>query len=164
MSLVICYFHINKLKHICLKANLFFIYKMGSVISQKSNNENFYQTIRDLDAENKELKKQINSLKNINIMNHFSKKSIIPEYPKKNIINPSDISKDKINDYVDKLLLTDANSKYLPDFVEKQIYQNILTLGLKILDDMLNTTSIKFVGHEITFDLRVDDSDEHTEK
>jgi cell division septum initiation protein DivIVA len=135
---------------------------MGSAISRKYN-ENFYQTIRDLDAENKELKKQINSLKNINTMKHVSKKSV-PEYNKKTIINPSDISKDKINEYVDKLLLTGANSKYLPDFVEKQLYQNIITLGIQILDDMLNTTSIKFVGHEITFDLRVDDSNENTEK
>ena len=34
------------------------------------------------------------------------------------------IQKEKINDYVDKLLKTDANSKYLPDFVAQMHDKN----------------------------------------
>jgi len=35
----------------------------------------------------------------------------------------------------------------------------LLTMGLNILDDMLETTSIQFVGHEIKFDLRTAESE-----
>ena len=134
---------------------------MGSLASKEPNNEYLHQTIRDLDAENKELKKQLSALKNINIMNQavISANQTVSKDKKTTTIKPSDVSNEKINDFIDKLLKTDTNIKYLPDFVERQIYQNILTMGLNILDDMLETTSIQFVGHEIKFDLRTAESE-----
>ena len=125
-----------------------------------SNLSSLESNIRKLEIDNRELTKQINSLKNINII----QKSQIIKKHKINLLENNnqkakkqitEVSKDKIGHYVEKLLEnSDTNISYLPDFVEKKIYTNILTVCLNLLDDMLETTSIKFVGHEIAFDLR----------
>ena len=97
---------------------------MGSLASKEPNNEYLHQTIRDLDTENKELKKQLSALKNINIMNQAvrSANQTVSKDKKTTTMKPSDVSKEKINDFVDKLLKTDANSKYLPDLYFNEIW------------------------------------------
>jgi len=126
-------------------------------------NSNLEADVRNLETENRELYKQINSLKNINLIqenlirtkkNHSEINSLSENIPTKKIV---DVSKDKLNDYIDKLLEnSDTNISYLPDFVEKKIYTNILGIALNILDDILETTSINFIGHKITLDLTAD--------
>jgi signal transduction histidine kinase len=117
--------------------------------------------LRKLEVDNRELKKQVNSLININIIqeNELNKKQNFVSFNKNlnNRTNLVEVSKDKIKHYVDNLLAnSDTNIAYLPDFVEKKIYTNILGVALKVLDDMLQTTTIRFLGHEIAFDLRED--------
>jgi signal transduction histidine kinase len=117
--------------------------------------------LRKLEVDNRELRKQVNSLININIIQEkeLNKKDYSVSFNKKliNRKNLTEVSKDKIKEYVDNLLEnSDTNISYLPDFVEKKIYTNILGVALKVLDDMLQTTTIKFLGHEIAFDLRED--------
>jgi signal transduction histidine kinase len=117
--------------------------------------------LRKLEVDNRELKKQVNSLININIIQEkeLNKKQYSVSFNKNlnNRENLTEVSKDKIKHYVDNLLEnSDTNISYLPDFVEKKIYTNILGVALKVLDDMLQTTTMKFLGHEIAFDLRED--------
>lgn len=120
--------------------------------------------VRHLEAENRELRKQLNSLKNINQMQESQlneKQQLIPDIDTKKIKKKiTEVSKEKINHYVEKLLEnSDTNISYLPDFVEKKIYTNILGIALNLLNDILETTSIKFIGHEIALDLREDSTE-----
>lgn len=125
--------------------------------------------ISDTENENVFLKRQISALKEIN---KISEKEIIRLSKNKldkssSLMNEqktkkklSDVSKEKLRIYVDKLLEnTDNNISYLPDFVERQIYINVFGLALNLLDDILDTTSIKLLGHRIIFDLKEDLSD-----
>ena len=70
------------------------------------------------------------------------------------------LSKEKINEFVKKLLVDqNINIKYLPDYVEKQIYKNVLNMLIGLLNNTLATTSIKFLGHELTFAIQPDQTD-----
>lgn len=126
-------------------------------------------SIRNLEAENRELKKQIDSLKSINLTYQMESKIKFStplssktdrfrkaQQDKKEKIKEkvSDVSKEKIQAHVEKLLENpNTNIKYLPDFVEKQIYINIFSLVFNVLDDLLDTASVNFMGHQINFDL-----------
>jgi hypothetical protein len=64
------------------------------------------------------------------------------------------ISAEAIKEYVDQLIENEAvNIKYLPDFVERQIYHNVFNMLLNILDHVLNNSHIALFNHEIKFDI-----------
>ena len=74
----------------------------------------------------------------------------------------SEASKAKINEFVDELLNDkNVNIKYLPDFVEKQIYRNVFNILINLLDNVFETTSIEFMGHKLTFDINPDVNEMH---
>jgi hypothetical protein len=112
-------------------------------------------TIRDSEIQSlklqlDELEKQNTSLKSINesLNNKVDEKiiNIKNEYTKK----LSEMSKTRINEYVQKILNDqNTNIKYLPDFVEKQIYYNVFTMLIKLMDHVFEKTSIDFLGHKI---------------
>lgn len=98
-----------------------------------------------------ELTKQLASLKDINrgLEEKLADENPSAESEKKKL---QKLSKDKINEFVKKLLVDQTvNINYLPDFVEKQIYKNVFSLLIGLLNNTLSTTSIKFLGHELTF-------------
>ena len=67
----------------------------------------------------------------------------------------SDISKTRIADYVNKMLKDNAiNSKLIPDYIERKIYTNVIGLVIGLIDNMVDNTSIRFMDHELKFDLR----------
>lgn len=71
---------------------------------------------------------------------------------KNNIINldKSEISKSQIDSFVEKLLSDkNVNVKYLPDFVERQIYRNVFTILLGLIENMADSTEIHIMGHRI---------------
>jgi len=120
------------------------------------NAEKKLMEIRD---ENSELKKQLNALKNINqgLENKIVNKEIKITHSREGTtkkIELSELSKHRIEQFVNKLLADkDINIQYLPDFVEKQLYKNVFTILLGLLENILDTTSIKFLGHDLTFEL-----------
>lgn len=64
---------------------------------------------------------------------------------------PMKLSEQGINDYVAQLLADKyVNSPLIPDFIEKKIYTNVVTLILGILKDTINSTSIDFIGNKVT--------------
>lgn len=66
----------------------------------------------------------------------------------------TNISKQALDAEIDKILANeDSNAAYIPDFVEKKIYENVLSLVLGLVDSMLNETSISFLGHRIVMDI-----------
>ena len=41
------------------------------------------------------------------------------------------------------------NSAFVPDFVERAIYRNVLTLGLALLEEMISESRIEVLGHRL---------------
>jgi polyhydroxyalkanoate synthesis regulator phasin len=79
----------------------------------------------------------------------------------------SELSKERVDAFVEELLNDEnVNIKYLPDFVERQIYRNVFSLLINVLENMLNTTNVQFMGHTITFDLKpqIDDHDDQDDQ
>lgn len=104
-----------------------------------------------------ELNKQIEALKNMND-SLINKDKIIETNTNTNPdqkLKLSDISKPHIDVFVEKLLNDkNVNIKYLPAFVERQIYRNVINILLGLLDNLLSTANVQFIGHEIDFNLK----------
>ena len=129
---------------------------MGNSNSQQSNTE-YDKIINELRSESREQKRQIESLRKIN---HFleKQKSFLKEKCVKDEdpiqkIKLSKLSEHKIDEFVEEILKNkDINIGYFPDYVEKRIYKNIFTILINLLDNIVDTTSVKLLGHEIKFD------------
>jgi len=66
--------------------------------------------------------------------------------------NETYISEERIEEFVDELLLDEnINIAYLPDWVEKQIYLNILTILVGFINKTAKTAKVELLGHEINF-------------
>lgn len=64
-------------------------------------------------------------------------------------------SKQIIHEFVRQLVNDEnINVRGLPDFIEKKMYQNIITLLIALLEHTLETGEIKILGHSITFTIR----------
>lgn len=113
-----------------------------------------------------ELQKQVEALKEINTNLEFELKQALqtPQTPqtttntvvkseKKN--RPfSQASKLQIQGVIDRMIQNEAvNIKYLPDFVEKQLYKNVFNIVLGLLNELVEGSSIKLIGHEITLNM-----------
>jgi len=135
---------------------------------KKSFDDQYTNIIKDKDLQINnnikqldELNSQITSLKSINSSLELklnNQHTIQPltninsgNAPKKQL---SEISVQKINEFVDKMLTDEnINIKYLPDFVERQIYINIFTILISLLNNTLDTAVIQLLGHEIKFNI-----------
>ena len=114
-------------------------------------------------AKIRELKKQNKSLKTLNasLRNEIKEAKTLSSIfaTSKNTstsINggPTQVSMPAIEEYVDAMLADEnVNINYLPDFVEKQLYRNILKIVLGLLDHILNNSHLTVFNHEIKFDL-----------
>lgn len=51
-------------------------------------------------------------------------------------------------------MMRDHGIRYFPDFVERAVYTNAITLLLRLLDSVLGQTSVTLFGHEISVDVR----------
>lgn len=83
------------------------------------------------------------------------KKNSVVSILKDTKIENNSISSDNISKFVDELLDNkEVNMSYLPDGVEKQIYKNLLVYGLNIMKEVISTSKVEIVGHEITFTIK----------
>lgn len=68
--------------------------------------------------------------------------------------NLSDASKKRLAEVVEQMLANkDINSKWIPDFVERRLYLNTLTLVMALLEEVLGTSEVSFLGHKLTFNV-----------
>jgi hypothetical protein len=51
------------------------------------------------------------------------------------------------------------NSAFIPDFVEKKLYKNVLVLALSAMNRVLDTVHVEFLGHRIEFTMKPVPSD-----
>jgi len=129
--------------------------------SYKKNLSNAQLTIRDL-------QKQILSLKNFNRHLETKMSDLDEEMVKKlsqnikdtGILSNGTVTKKRINELVDKLISDkNVNISYLPDFVEKQIYKNVLHMIISLLHGVIKTSSVEFLGHQLKFTLNPIDTE-----
>ena len=109
------------------------------------------------------LEKQINNLQEIDESQKQIIYNIINESKQKqnyetthDNINVS-VSMTHIEQIVDNMLVNDnINIKHLPDFVERQLYLNIIKIVLNIIAETTKTSKIEFLGHEISLKFNSD--------
>lgn len=66
----------------------------------------------------------------------------------------NELSKKQIENLVNKLLADEAiNIKYFPDWVERQLYINVINLIIHLLEQFLSGASVNLMGHSIGFTL-----------
>jgi len=127
----------------------------------ESKNDVFAEIVN----ENEELKKQIKYLKSV----LQEKRKEKPRLKKVGMKIETPISKEAIENYVDKILENeDMNISYLPDFVEKKIYENTFSILLNLLDDIMENIQINIINHKLVFDIqheqKLETIDEENEK
>ena len=112
------------------------------------------QTIEQLKKEQKQLGDIVKTLNNPN--NAVQQKKAIPTT--RALKTP--VNKEKIAQFVEHMLENpDINIYGFPDAIEKQIYRNVFSMLLNVLDYTLETTNIQLLGHKIVFELEPVDSE-----
>ncbi len=109
-----------------------------------SNNNILLKEIQSLKRENKKLLEKIEKNKNNNA-----------ERLKKKLTNES---KNKINESISKMVTNilnneEMNNIYIPDFIERKLYENILKILVSVLTEVLENTNIKILNQNITFNI-----------
>ena len=60
------------------------------------------------------------------------------------------VSREKIDEIVEGFMQNNSvNTPLLPDFIEKAVYKNVITLMMGIAEEVLAETSIEVLGHRI---------------
>lgn len=63
-------------------------------------------------------------------------------------------SKERIEEIVERLLQNaDVNIRLLPDAVERHIYRNMFRLLLSVIAELVESSSVQFMGHDIQLQL-----------
>lgn len=64
------------------------------------------------------------------------------------------VSEENIESFVNEMIQNDQiNISYLPDSFEKKIYKDILTIIMALVEQIIESTKINFMGHAITLNL-----------
>jgi len=100
------------------------------------------QIISDLTKELKALKKLVKKKKK-------KKRLLVQEESPESSCN---ISEEKLKEFVEELLKDEnINIAYLPDWVERQLYLNFLTILMGFIQKTTKTSAINMLGHQINF-------------
>ena len=92
-----------------------------------------------------------NKEKNDNSIDNDKKKSLITLIKDIKVDNKN-ISSDAADKIVENLISKkDVNMSYVPDVIEKEIYKNLIIYFFGIFKEIVDTTKIEFLEHEITF-------------
>jgi hypothetical protein len=151
-------YNINKM------GNYFSTYTTPAPAEQQTNFDPqlMYQgMMMECRSEMQELSKQNEALRSVNDKLANEVKSLNKKVLQKNDINTTrsqvgagktPVSTDALRVFIDEMLENqDLNIRYMPDFVEKQLYHNIFYLLLNLLDHIVETSQAQFMGHEIKF-------------
>lgn len=67
----------------------------------------------------------------------------------------SALSRKRIDNLIEQFMADpDINIKYFPDGIERMIYRNVFKIMINLFDNIVDTTSIDFMGHKLVFDLQ----------
>lgn len=126
-------------------------FKQKVIDEEKLKNE---KVLLQKDAELKELKKELKALKKLNLSLREQEVEEIRTRVRDGL-DEGKLSEDQIKIFVDELLKDqDVNISVLPDWAERRIYQNVFTVLIGLLKKTVETSSLKFMGHEVGFEMR----------
>lgn len=151
-----------------------FNFKMGNVCSEEGECVCSQHSVREfiyLHQQIDQYKTTVDQLKQTNDLLSKRFEKLVSEYKKfksevsqeqrqqrdANASQPkrSNIDKDKINEFVEKMLENSEINVYgFPDAIEKQIYRNIFSMLLNMLESGLDTAEIRLMGHKIQFQIQ----------
>lgn len=122
----------------------------------KTENTNLLQK---LNIKNKQIKEQEKQLKQEDLLKQEEKQlkqeeKVHDQQNKQQLINV-DMEK-KMNKSIKKLVNhllenDNINNTYIPDFIERKLYENVFTLLIGVLKDTLENANIKFLNQNIGF-------------
>jgi hypothetical protein len=62
------------------------------------------------------------------------------------------VCSETIDAVVDEFLKDNGlNTAFIPDFIEKKLYKNVIVLALSAANRVLDTAHVEFLGHRIEF-------------
>lgn len=127
--------------------------KDKEIINTNKENEILKKMIKNLEKQNQELLLKIEE-----------KREIQKEKECKNNLSESSINKAIIRKYIKEMLEDEnANIGWMPDFVEKKIYENVFTLLLGLLETNIEKTNLEILGHKIKLSLDSNNKNLQTE-
>lgn len=138
---------------------------MGNFLTNLAINHLDYDKIEDMERLSR-LTERVNSLETENTLLRKELELQKGKYETTHVTENSRSQNVKINiKEIDKLIEKyldneDINCDYIPDYVEKKIYQNILTMGTGLLLETLNSGNIKLFGQ--TIECKINESVENT--
>jgi len=106
-----------------------------------------------------DLSKQIDTLKNINKsledkLNGDNSNNLISNKKDKIDTPQNKETSIQIDEIVDRMINNKImNIKYLPDFVERQLYKNMLSILIGFLNETIQNGSIQLLGQQITLQM-----------
>lgn len=120
--------------------------KEKEIINTNTENEVLKKMIKNLEKQNQELLLKIEEKREIQKQKENNEC--------KNNLSESSINKAIIRKYIKEMLEDEnANIGWMPDFVEKKIYENVFTLLLGLLETNIEKTNIEILGHKIKLSL-----------
>lgn len=135
--------------------------KYNALLSDKNSKILELQNqLAEVTRKNQELMQQNSSLSDLKNANAIlSNKILANPLTEKHILdlkNPAmqEISKMRIDEFVETLLQDkNINTKYLPDFVERQLYKNVFTILVSVLQHTFATCSFSLLGHQVNLSM-----------
>jgi hypothetical protein len=66
----------------------------------------------------------------------------------------SAVDRERVREIVDKFMQNGSvNSRAVPDFVERAIYENVLVMVLGLLEEVVSGTAVEVLGHRLEMKL-----------
>lgn len=124
---------------------------MGNLFSTNNNN---VKLMIEYKQQLEELKKQNRALIKLNEELRDEIKNLMnPQTPKSTQLPINyGMSMDLVKKHVREMLeREECNIEYIPDFVERRLYEKIFGMILALMEHTLETSSINFMGHDIRF-------------
>ena len=110
--------------------------KMGNIFSRNDEIERLRREIESLKNINARLEKRLTPPKTVDI--------------RQNISSSNSLSSIDVDKYIDELLQDQSiNIQYFPDAIERGMYRNVLGLTVNLLRKISEDTSLNVLGHTI---------------
>lgn len=100
-----------------------------------------------------QLRKENEALRAINAQLELKLRSP-RELPFNQPITSWNLSSERVDEFVERLLQDpNISIKYLPDFVERQIYRNVFMVFMGLLQSIVDSSALEVIGHQLKFSL-----------
>jgi hypothetical protein len=125
---------------------------MGNLFSANNDIVKYESLVMEYKNQIEELKKQNKALMKLNKDLRKEISQQVSDSSSSQIPVNQPVSMDIVREYVAKMLeKEECNIEYIPDFVERRLYEKMFGMILTLMEHTLESTSVKFMGHQIRF-------------